>query len=108
MARAFTGWNVDADVGEFRFRRPAHDDGSKTMLGKENKFNGHYIVTLLLQQPAISEFAMGKLWREFVSPEPDAVAVAQLAAIWRIANYEMKPLFGRLGPNLFNPPNVKG
>ena len=92
VARAFTGWSIDADAGEFRFRRPAHDDGSKIVFGVEGKFNGDDIVTLLLQQPATSIFIVSKLWREFVSPEPDAVAVAQLAATWRGANYEMKPL----------------
>ena len=92
VARAFTGWSIDADAGEFRFRRPTHDDGSKTVFGKEGKFNGDDIVTLLLQQPATSEFIVSKLWREFVSPEPDVATVAQLAATWRAANYEMKPL----------------
>ena len=92
VARAFTGWSIDADAGEFRFRRPAHDDGSKTVFGQEGKFNGDDIITLLLQQPATGEFIVSKLWREFVSPEPDVAAVKQLAATWRAANYEMKPL----------------
>ncbi len=92
VARAFTGWSIDPDAGEFRFRRPAHDDGSKTVFGKEGKFNGDDIVTLLLQHPATAEFIVTKLWREFVSPEPDAARVKQLAATWRSANYEIKPL----------------
>ena len=92
VARAFTGWSIDTDAGEFRFRRAAHDDGSKTVFGKEGKFNGDDIVTLLLQQPATSEFIVSKLWRELVSPEPDAAVVKQLAATWRAANYEIKPL----------------
>ena len=92
VARAFTGWSIDADAGEFRFRRAAHDEGSKTVFSRAGKFNGDDIVTLLLQQPATGAFIVGKLWREFVSPEPDAAAVAQLAATWREANYEIKPL----------------
>ncbi len=92
VARAFTGWSIDADAGEFRFRRLIHDDGSKTVFGNEGKFNGDDIVTLLLQQPATGEFIVSKLWREFVSPEPDAAAVKLFAATWRAANYEMKPL----------------
>jgi uncharacterized protein (DUF1800 family) len=92
VARAFTGWSLDADAGEFRFRRLIHDEGSKTVFGNEGKFNGDDIVTLLLQQPATGEFIVAKLWREFVSPEPDSAAVKQLAATWRAANYEMKPL----------------
>ena len=92
VARAFTGWSMDPDAGEFRFRRAAHDDGSKAVLNKEGRFNGDDIVTLLLQQPATGVFIVSKLWREFVSPEPDAAAVKQLAATWRAANYEMKTL----------------
>ncbi len=92
VARAFTGWSIDADAGEFRFRRMIHDDGSKTVFGQEGKFTGDDIVTMLLQQPATGEFIVRKLWREFVSPEPDAATAAHLAATWRAANYETKPL----------------
>ena len=92
VARAFTGWSIDPEAGEFRFRRLIHDEGSKTVLGNEGKFNGDDIITLLLQQSATSEFIVAKMWREFVSPEPDAAAVKLLAATWRAANYEIKPL----------------
>lgn len=92
VARAFTGWSIDPEAGEFRFRRAVHDDGSKTIFGQSGRFNGDDVVTLLLQQPATSEFIVSKLWREFVSPEPDAATVRQLAATWRAANYEIKPL----------------
>ncbi len=92
VARAFTGWSIDPEAGEFRFRRAVHDDGNKTILGASGRFNGDDVVTILLQQPATSEFIVGKLWREFVSPEPDAATIRQLAATWRAANYEIKPL----------------
>jgi uncharacterized protein (DUF1800 family) len=92
VARAFTGWSIDADAGEFRFRRPIHDDGNKLVLGREGRFNGDDVITMLLQQPATGEFIVSKLWREFVSPEPDVATVKQLAATWRAANYEIKPL----------------
>ena len=91
-ARAFTGWSIDGDTGEFRFRRALHDDGVKKVLGQEGRFNGDDMITLLLQQPATGEFVTGKLWREFVSPQPDAQAVKKLATDWRDANYEIKPL----------------
>ncbi len=91
-ARAFTGWSLDGDTGEFRFRRAIHDDGVKKVLGQEGRFNGDDMITLLLQQPATGEFVVGKLWRELVSPEPDNGAVKTLAGHWRAANYEIKPL----------------
>ena len=91
-ARAFTGWSIDADTGEFRFRRALHDDGLKKVLGQEGRFNGDDLITLLLQQPATSEFVVGKLWRELVSPETHAATAKKLAANWRAAHYEIKPL----------------
>ena len=95
-ARAFTGWSIDGDSGEFRFRRAIHDEGVKKVLGQEGRFNGDDMITLLLQQPATGEFIVCKLWREFVSPETNssanAIAVKALAATWRAANYEIKPL----------------
>ena len=95
-ARAFTGWSIDGDSGEFRFRRALHDDGLKKVLGQEGRFNGDDMITLLLQQPATGEFVVAKLWREFVSPDANsaanAAAVKQLATHWRAANYEIKPL----------------
>ncbi len=99
-ARAFTGWSLDGDTGEFRFRRAIHDDGVKKVLGQEGRFNGDDMITLLLQQPATGEFIVGKLWREFVSPDANgaanAAAVKKLAADWRAANYEIKPLLREL------------
>ena len=95
-ARAFTGWSLDGDTGEFRFRRAIHDDGVKKVLGQEGRFNGDDMITLLLQQPATGEFIVGKLWREFVSPDANSAAntaaVKKLAVDWRAANYEIKPL----------------
>jgi uncharacterized protein (DUF1800 family) len=95
-ARAFTGWSIDGDTGEFRFRRAIHDDGVKKVLGQEGRFNGDDMITILLQQPATGEFIVGKLWREFVSPDTNSAAntaaVKKLAADWRAANYEIKPL----------------
>ncbi len=39
-ARAFTGWSLDRDSGQFVFRRFIHDDGVKTVLGKSGNFDG--------------------------------------------------------------------
>ena len=79
-ARAFTGWSLDRESGEFVFRRAVHDDGSKTVLGKTGNFDGDDVLDILLAQPATAEFVSRKLWREFVSPEPDPAEVKRIAA----------------------------
>ncbi len=89
-ARAFTGWSIDLDTGEFLFRRMAHDDGVKTVLGRSGNFDGDAVLDILLAQPQTAEFIAAKLWREFVSPEPDAAEVKRIARIFRESRYDIR------------------
>lgn len=89
-ARAFTGWSVEPESGEFKWRAPAHDAGVKRVLGVEGDFDGDAVLDILLRQPAAAEFIAGKLWREFVSPQPDAREIQRIAANFRDSGYEMK------------------
>jgi uncharacterized protein (DUF1800 family) len=91
-ARAFTGMSIDRDSGDFRWRPAFHDAGEKTVLGKTGRFDGDDVLGILLARPETAEFVTAKLWREFVSPVPDPVEVRRLAARWREAGYEIKPL----------------
>ncbi|MDQ6917255.1 MAG: DUF1800 domain-containing protein [Pseudomonadota bacterium] len=89
-ARAFTGWSLDRTTGQFVFRRFIHDDGVKTVLGKSGNLDGDQVVDILLAQPATAEFITRKLWREFVSPDPDDNAVRRIAQRFRESRYEIK------------------
>ena len=91
-ARAFTGWSVDRDSGQFVEHAGQHDDGQKTFLGKSGRFDGDDILTILLAHPRTAEMIVEKLWREFVSLKPDPAEVARLAAAFRQGGYEIKPL----------------
>ncbi|HEY2863131.1 MAG TPA: DUF1800 domain-containing protein [Casimicrobiaceae bacterium] len=89
-ARAFTGWSLDRDSGAFRFRPFLHDFGSKTVLGRTGNFDGDDVIDILLAQPATAEFVTRKLWREFISPEPDAAEVTRIARRFRESGYDIK------------------
>ena len=89
-ARAFTGWSVDPATGEFLFRANAHDDGEKTVLGRTGTFGGEAVLDILLAQPQTAEFIVVKLWREFVSPQPDPAEVKRIAAAFRDARYDIR------------------
>ncbi|QJR14999.1 DUF1800 domain-containing protein [Usitatibacter palustris] len=91
-ARAFTGWSLDRDSLEFTNRALWHDGGVKTVLGKQGRFDGDDVLDILLARPETGTFIVGKLWKEFVSPTPDPREVERLAAAWREARYEVKPL----------------
>jgi uncharacterized protein (DUF1800 family) len=91
-ARAFTGWSLDRQTGEFTYRRMWHDYGTKTVLGKTGRLDGDEVLDILLARPETARFIAAKLWREFVSPVPDAEEVSRWATVFRDAKYEVKPL----------------
>ncbi len=89
-ARAFTGWSIDGETGAFLLRSLAHDDGEKTVLGRSGAFDGDAVLDILLAQPQTAEFIVRKLWREFVSPEPDASEVRRIAGVLRDSRYDIR------------------
>ncbi|MBS0517709.1 MAG: DUF1800 domain-containing protein [Proteobacteria bacterium] len=91
-ARAFTGWSIDRDSGHFLDRMQQHDAGQKTFLGQSGNFDGDDILAILLRHPRTAETIVEKLWREFISLQPDPAEVSKLAGVFRSAGYEMKPL----------------
>ena len=82
-ARAFTGFSIDRESGEFIFRRGIHDYGNKTVFGKTGNFDGDQIIDALLKKPEAAQFVTRKLWKEFVSPTPDEREITKLAAGFR-------------------------
>ena len=93
-ARAFTGWKV-VPPGRAELNPRQFDEGRKTFLGNSGDFDGDDIVDLILEQPRAAEFVVENLWREFVSPTPDARVVAKLARDFR-RDWEIAPLLKAL------------
>ena len=88
-ARAFTGWSIERDTFSFRFRPAFHDAGAKTVLGRTGNFDGDAVLDVMLAQDAAARFIVGKLWKEFVSPVPDANEVARIGQIFRASGYDI-------------------
>lgn len=105
-ARAFTGWSIDLDTGEFRFRPRQHDDGVKTVLERTVR-TGDEVLDVLLAQPATAEYVAARLWREFVSPQPQPEELARVAAVFRESGYEMRATLRALllTPAFWSPQN---
>jgi uncharacterized protein (DUF1800 family) len=95
-ARAFTGWSLSRDTGDYMFRPALHDYGSKSVLGKSGQLDGDAVLDILLAQQATSEFLTTKLWREFVSPDPDPREVKRIAANFRGSGYDIKVVLREL------------
>jgi uncharacterized protein (DUF1800 family) len=88
-ARAFTGFSLDADTLAFLYRPGFHDGGDKAVLGVSGRLGGDDVLDILLAQPAVAEFIVAKLWREFVSPGPDPARVARIARQFRESRYDI-------------------
>ncbi len=89
-ARAFTGWSINPENGEFLWRPNAHDAGIKTVLGRSGDFGGDDVLDILLARTETAVFVVTKLWKEFVSPEPDPAEVRRVAALFRQSGYDIK------------------
>ena len=89
-ARAFTGWSIDRETGDFMFRAGVHDLGQKSVFGRSGDFDGDDVLDLLLARPETSEFIVAKLWREFVSPTPQTQDVQRIARAFRESGYDIK------------------
>lgn len=91
-ARAFTGWTLDRLNAEFTWRPAAHDPREKTVLGRTGRFNGDDVLKIIVQQPQAARFIVQKLWTFFASDEPSPALVGALAANFRKARNNFKPL----------------
>jgi uncharacterized protein (DUF1800 family) len=89
-ARAFTGWSIEPETGEYKWRPFAHDDGVKTVFGRSGNFDGDAVLDILLAQTACAEYISAKLWREFISPDPDPVRLKYVAHEFRASGYDIK------------------
>ncbi len=95
LARALTGLTVDKAMN-FEFRAGAFDDGEKTILGTKGTLGEQDVVDILIRQPATAVFLTTKLWKYFISPEPDINIVEEWAGLYRDSNYDMRVLLKTL------------
>ena len=91
-ARSFTGWAYDGKTGLYAFRQNAHDEGTKTFMGKTGQFYGEDILDIILANKQTAVFISTKIYRYLVNDTPDAAFISQMADIFYTANYEIKPL----------------
>ncbi|MGI9032677.1 MAG: DUF1800 domain-containing protein [Acidimicrobiales bacterium] len=67
-ARAFTGWQVDRQSGNFRLAANQHDTGPKTFLGQTGNFSGEDIVRIATSRPETARFVAQKVFSHFARP----------------------------------------
>jgi uncharacterized protein (DUF1800 family) len=109
VARAFTGWTInaprgaglygaDADesrAGTFYFAPRMHDSGEKTVLGVKvpaggGVEDGRKVLDILVAHPSTAKFIATKLARKFVSDTPDPALVRRVADAFQKSKGDIK------------------
>ncbi len=109
VARAFTGWTINAPrgaglygaaadesrAGTFFFNARTHDPGEKTVLGVKISAgggleDGRKVLDVLVAHPSTAKFIATKLARKFVSDTPDPALVQRIADAFRKSNGDIK------------------
>jgi len=91
-ARAFTGWSIERDRMEFRFREPMHDNNKKTFMGKSGNLDGEDIINRILKNPEAAPYICKKLWSFFAYENPPKRVINELARILVQNQFEWKPV----------------
>jgi uncharacterized protein (DUF1800 family) len=90
-AKAFTGWNFDAN-GNFFLNQRQHDEGEKTFFGKTGNLPGEAVLQMILENKQTARFITQKIYRYFVNDEPDEKIIKGLAENFYQSGYEISVL----------------
>lgn len=95
-ARALTGWNGFTEAcAPIDFVSLLHDPGVKQIFGQTGTYTYDSLHDLLFTQrrQEVARHICGKIYRHFVSPEPDESLIDQLALSLSANNFSLLPVF---------------
>jgi uncharacterized protein (DUF1800 family) len=83
LARVLTGWSVDREDATFVFRRFAHDNGAKTVIGVQlsdgGMDEGERMIRFLARHPSTARHIATKLVQRLVNDDPPKALVDRVA-----------------------------
>jgi uncharacterized protein (DUF1800 family) len=95
-ARAFTGWTLNRETGDFVFNARQHDDDPKTVLGVTGNLNGDDVIEILFTQPAHGRFFARRLLRHFLTDTPSEALVNRFAQFYVTSGFNVKETMRQL------------
>lgn len=102
VARAFTGWTVDApnEKASFIFRPKQHDDQPKAILGQTiavgGQKDGEAVLDMVARHPSTARSVSLALARRFVSDDPPKELVDELAATFTSTDGDLRAVYQKL------------
>ena len=88
-AKAFTGYRINYETGDYRFQEREYDPGNKTFFGKTGPFTGDDIIDAIVAQPQCARFIGKKLWVFFVAENPSEETVSGVADLLLSNGYDV-------------------
>jgi uncharacterized protein (DUF1800 family) len=127
FARALTGWSIGARggmgagaqrngaaaPGQFVFRQPLHEPGTRTIMNRQYDQPGEQQALAVLHDLAAStataQHIAGKLARHFVADTPPPALVDRLAGVFSATNGDLPSVYQVLidSPEAWSPVNAK-
>lgn len=103
VARAFTGWGLEA--GKFVFRPANHDGGMKTVLGKTGNLDGQDVIKLLAEHPLTARHLAYKLFDFFAYAHPSDKDLEPLVTAYVRTNGSVQAMLRALftSPRFYAP-----
>lgn len=96
VARAFTGWSMNKDSGEFEFKAKQHDEEQKTILNRSGNFNGEDVINFLLSNKQTAYFICKKMYRYYVNDKVNDAHVKELAEYYYQNQYNTGGLIKKI------------
>ncbi|MFY9614598.1 MAG: DUF1800 domain-containing protein [Candidatus Dormiibacterota bacterium] len=94
-ARALTGWAVAQD-GSVRFNARAHDDGSKTFLGKTGNLGVDEVIDAIMAQPATPKYIARRMWEFFAYAAPSDGDIQPIVDAYNQTHGDIRAMMGAL------------
>ena len=98
-ARALTGYNrFKTYLGVIEFNENTFDNVNKTIFGREGKWGYDDVIDILFEEKKdlIAEFICTKIYRYFVSPDPDSSIISSMAKTLKEESFELVPVLKQL------------
>jgi uncharacterized protein (DUF1800 family) len=91
-ARALTGWSLDRVSEKFVYRPGAHDEGTKTVLGRTGNLDAEEVIEQIVAQPQAALYINAKLWNFFAGEYPVPGLNYALADVFHKSGNTFKPV----------------
>lgn len=95
-ARALTGWGLDRQAEKFVYRAGAHDEGTKTVLGRTGNLDAEDVLEQIVAQPQAALHITAKLWNFFAGEFPAPSLNQALADLFRKSRNTFKPVLSAM------------